>query len=411
MAKGNITIEFKAKGEKALQVAILNLDVATKRLNNQTSIYDKNLKNLGFTQKQANKFLAQQNKLSLFGIKNNRLLANSFATIRSKLLLYSFDMGLATVAFKKLTDAAVEQERVEKKLEHQLGRSSKSLLNYASGLQAVTKFGDEAIINVQGMLAAFTKDEEQIKLATQATLDLAEAKGMDLKTAGDLVSKTLGSSTNALARYGIEVTGSANSILRLESLTKNISTIFAGEATAAANTFGGEIAQMTNSMGDAGEAMGNYFQPILRRVVGFLKDAADSTKEFFNRLNESELQTIVRRFEEMGVSAEEIAGIKNFMLTDELDKVNEKLEATGTGFKTVEEVREAIKNQDLSTPAEAISKQIDKQAKQQLYYNSLLDAQKRIEEGTAKIGMFRGQKSVQLLNEQGEETKKLAILD
>ena len=114
MAKGNITIEFKAKGEKALQVAILNLDVATKRLNNQTSIYDKNLKNLGFTQKQANKFLAQQNRLSVFGIKNNRLLANSFATIRSKLLLYSFGIGLASIAFKKLTDAAVEQERVEK---------------------------------------------------------------------------------------------------------------------------------------------------------------------------------------------------------------------------------------------------------------------------------------------------------
>ena len=54
-------------------MAIVNLDVATKRLDNQTSMYDKHLKNLGFTQKQANKFLAQQNKLTLFGVKNNRL--------------------------------------------------------------------------------------------------------------------------------------------------------------------------------------------------------------------------------------------------------------------------------------------------------------------------------------------------
>jgi len=30
---------------------------------------------------------------------------------------------------------------------------------------------------------------------------------MDLAGAADLVSKTLGSSTNALSRYGIEVTG------------------------------------------------------------------------------------------------------------------------------------------------------------------------------------------------------------
>ena len=45
MAQGNITIEFKSKGDKALQMAIVNLDVATKRLKNQTSMYEKNLKN------------------------------------------------------------------------------------------------------------------------------------------------------------------------------------------------------------------------------------------------------------------------------------------------------------------------------------------------------------------------------
>ena len=153
---------------------------------------------------------------------------------------------------------------------------------------------------------------------------------------------------------------------------------------------------MTNSVGDANEAIGNYLQPIMKRIAGFIKDAADSTKEFFNRLNESELETIVRRFEEMGVSAEEIAGIKNFMLNDELDKVNEKLKATGTGFKTVEEVREAIKNQDLSTPAEVLNKTIDKQTENQLYYNSLLRAQAKIDDKTAKIRERNGQKFVQL---------------
>ena len=362
MAQGNITIKFQAKGDKALQVAILNLDVATKRLNNQTSIYDKNLKNLGFTQKQANKFLAQQNKLSLFGIKNNRLLGNSFATLRSKLLLYSFGMGITTMAFKKLTETAIEQEKVEKKLSHQLGRSSKGLLNYASGLQSVTKFGDEAIIGVQGMLAAFTKDEEQIKLATKATLDLAEAKGMDLRTAGDLVSKTLGSSTNALSRYGIEVTGSANSVLRLESLTKNISTLFAGEAASAADTFGGRVQQMSNSVGDASEAMGTFFAPILDKVVKFLKNGADATKEFFSSLQETEMETMIRKFEELGVSAEALQGMKNFQLTKDLEDINAQLDATNTGFKKISEVESAMaKNTEkIETSATATSKAINK---------------------------------------------------
>ena len=60
------------------------------------------------------------NRETLFGVKNQRLLSNSFATIRSKLLLYSFAVGLATMAFRKLTETAIEQERVEKKLSHQL---------------------------------------------------------------------------------------------------------------------------------------------------------------------------------------------------------------------------------------------------------------------------------------------------
>ena len=410
MAQGNITIKFKAKGEKALQVAILNLDVATKRLNNQTSIYDKNLKNLGFTQKQANKFLAQQNKLSIFGIKNNRLLANSFATIRSKLLLYSFGMGLATMAFKKLSEAAIEQERVEKKLEHQLGRVSKELLNYASGLQATTKFGDEAIINVQGMIAAFTKDEEQIKLATKATLDLAEAKGMDLKTAGDLVSKTLGSSTNALARYGIEVSGSANSILRLESLTRNISTLFAGEAASAANTFGGRVQQMSNSVGDASEAIGNYFTPILDRVVGFLKDAADSTKEFFNRLNETELETMVRRFEEMGVAASDIANIKNFVINKEIEELNKKLEETGTNYNSIEEVQKAIgeNTKGITTTAKQHDKAVKSVTSKTRELEAVNKAIKKAEEDGLHFTKDRN-KEIEIYNEKLDKTFKITL--
>ena len=196
MAQGRIEIEFKPKGDKALILAVKQLDVVTKRLKNTTSVYEKEVDELALAQRKLNNQLKNGNRISPLGVKNNRLLSNSFATLRSKLLLASFAVGLATMAFKKLFAATIEQERVEKKLEHQLGRVNKSLLNYASGLQKVTKFGDEAIIQVQGMLAAFTKDEEQIKLATAATLDLAEAKGMDLKAAGDIVSKTLGSSTN-----------------------------------------------------------------------------------------------------------------------------------------------------------------------------------------------------------------------
>ena len=41
MAQGNITIEFKAKGNEALTRAIKQLDIATNKLKGTTSVYEK----------------------------------------------------------------------------------------------------------------------------------------------------------------------------------------------------------------------------------------------------------------------------------------------------------------------------------------------------------------------------------
>jgi transposase len=133
---------------------------------------------------------------------------------------------------------------------------AQSLQEQAAALQKVTRFGDETIIEAQALIASFVKDEEAIKAATVATLDLAEAKGFDLVSAADLVSKTLGSSTNALTRYGIEVTGAVGSSERLESLTNNIANVFGGRATKATETFSVKVQQLGNAWSDLGEAVG-----------------------------------------------------------------------------------------------------------------------------------------------------------
>jgi len=339
MAQEKIEILFKPKGDKELINAIKQLDIVTKRLNGTTSKYEKELEETVNAQKKLNNQLKKTNRNKLLGVKNNRLLSNSFATLRSKLLLVSFGLGLTTMAFRKLFEATIEQEKVEKRLSHQLGTTNKELLNYASGLQKVTMFGDEAIIGVQGMLAAFTKDEEQIKLATQATLDLAAAKGMDLKTAGDLVSKTLGSSTNALSRYGIEVTGSANSILRLESLTKNISTLFAGEAVSAADTLGGSIEQMTNAFGDTNEAIGKAFAPTMQKLAGFFKETSEAATEFFLTMTEDPMETTIRHIEEAGGSADKLK--KSFL---EMKKT--ELAPGVEGLESLSKIQENINGQN-----------------------------------------------------------------
>ena len=73
--------------------------------------------------------------------------------------------------------------------------------------------------------------------------------GLDLKGAGDLVAKTIGSSTNAMSRYGIEVTGAVGSTERLETLTNNVANLFGGQALAQSKTMTGSIEQMKKCNG------------------------------------------------------------------------------------------------------------------------------------------------------------------
>ena len=171
--------------------------------------------------------------------------------------------GLVNKTIGATVRAFAEQELAEKKLETALGKTSKGLLAQASALQRVTSFGDEAIISAQALIAAFVDDEEQIKAATEATLDLAAAKGMDLTAAADLVSKTLGSSTNSLSRYGIEVEGAVGSSSRLNSLTESIAKTFGGQAKEQTNTLTGSMTQLSNIIGDISENIGERFAPMV----------------------------------------------------------------------------------------------------------------------------------------------------
>ena len=221
--------------------------------------------------------------------KNIGGLNTSLGGLASKAALAAgafFGAGMLLSGMKRAIDLAGEQEKAEKTLETALGRRSQGLLDQARALQQVTTFGDEAIISAQALIGAFVNDEEQIKLATAATLDLAAAKGMDLTVAADLVSKTLGSSTNAMSRYGIQVTGAVGSTERLESLTNNLANVFGGQATAQAQTMAGSIEQAKNAMGDAAESLGNLLLPMATDGAKVLKKFSEDAIEAFDFIGE-----------------------------------------------------------------------------------------------------------------------------
>ncbi|RMD50972.1 hypothetical protein D6827_03100, partial [Candidatus Parcubacteria bacterium] len=182
---------------------------------------------------------------------------------------------------KESVDLYARQEAAINKLTTALGPSADGLVRYAAELQKQTAYGDEAIIEAQALIAMFIKDENQVKRLTKATLDLAAAKGMDLKTAADLLTKSVASSTNALSRYGIEVTGAAGSSERLSSAVDAINEAFGGQAAAELDTFAGKLKNIQNRLGDMMELIGGS---VVSSLDLFAQKGADANK-FLDSLN------------------------------------------------------------------------------------------------------------------------------
>ena len=204
--------------------------------------------------------------------------------VRSRMLIVAFAGRMVANTIGRMFVASAEQQQSEIKLATALGRTSKELLKHASAIQGNTRFGDESVIAVQASIAAFIQDEEVIKSLTEATLDLASAKGMDLVAAADIVAKSVGSSTNALSRYGIAATGAAKSTERAESVLKNISVLYGGQAKAQAESYAGSIDQMKNAMGDAAEAIGELLAPIILTLIHGLKNATNMVESLVDWL-------------------------------------------------------------------------------------------------------------------------------
>lgn len=263
-----VQILFEATGDKELAKAFTAAANAQKKLDVQTERLADANKKLAVAQGKAAKgsdiLLRNQKRLS--GTLGR--LRVSFATLRSQLLVYSFMIGLVSNSIGKLTGLSGKQEQAERTLSQAIGGTSTRLLEYASALQAKTSFGDEDIIQVQATLAQYTNEEEKLKDLTAAVLDFATAKGMDLNSASELVGKSIGSSTNALSRYGITIQGAVGSQERFNSAMKGLTKEgIAGQAEAQTDTFAGRMKQAGNIFGDVAELIGKEFTPAVDKIV------------------------------------------------------------------------------------------------------------------------------------------------
>ncbi len=181
--------------------------------------------------------------------------------------------------------------------------ASRAIQAQAAAIQQVTTVGDEALIAATGSLATLADQlqADQLAEAQRAIVGIADTflKG-DVNNAALVLGKTLGSTTNALARYGIQVDVNASQSEKLRQILGQTGTFFA-VAQAKATTLTGRLSQLANAWGDFKERLGELLEES-GAVKEFVESLTEAVTNFTTILSGSGKE-IRRAFLLLGIAA------------------------------------------------------------------------------------------------------------
>ncbi len=197
-------------------------------------------------------------------------------------------------AFSSVIEASARQEQAEKALEVALGRTSTALLNQASSLQQMTTAGDEAIIEQQAFLASLKFTEDQIKTIIPVALDLSAATGISLESAVRNTSKTFSGLAGELGELVPQLRELTQEEMKAGKAVEVLGDLFEGQAAKQSETLAGSLTQMSNAVGDAGEAIGSLLAPSVIKVASGIKTLAEG------------VGNVVERFKNFGTEVEDV---------------------------------------------------------------------------------------------------------
>lgn len=135
-------------------------------------------------------------------------------------------------------------------------QTSKSLQDFASGLQAVTTFGDEVILDQLAFAQAMGASVGQSKEILAAATDMSAALGIDLNSAVRNITKTLGGYAGELGEVIPELKDLTKEQLQNGEGIDLLAGKYQGFAQAQAKTFSGALEQLNNVFGDLSEKVG-----------------------------------------------------------------------------------------------------------------------------------------------------------
>jgi len=164
---------------------------------------------------------------------------------------------------KKIVTLAMEQEKAEVALSAALranGVYTKELIkdyaDYASGIQAVTIYGDEEVLKLMALQKNLGVTTDRLKQATEMSIGLAAATGRDVQSMAMYIALAEQGEFTMLRRYIPALRSTTDATEQLKIITDFAARGFL-VAKENAKTFSGGLTQLGNLFGDLQERIGN----------------------------------------------------------------------------------------------------------------------------------------------------------
>ena len=211
-----------------------------------------------------------------------------FASLMQKSLAgiaAGFTVSTVVKGINESVEAFRTQERAVASLNQALMNSgtytaeySQHLQDLSSEIQSFSNYGDEATEQAIALGQSFSGNVKLTDELIRATVDYAAATGQDLQSAFTLVGKSIGTQTNALARYGVSLEDGMSKEQKMAKITETLSQRFNGSAKTMSNA----SVQLKNAIGDLSEEFGTAFNPAVEEaqklLAGLTVKATDALK-------------------------------------------------------------------------------------------------------------------------------------
>ena len=190
--------------------------------------------------------------------------------------------------------AASEQEAVTRRLEtalfasgQEVEENSKKIQEFANELQKTTTLSNEAVEAQAAYALSLGVSAQNTIPLVRASADLSSALGVSLQGATQRLARTLqGDLSPRLAQLVPELRDLTEEQLRAGAAVDIVAQRFAGVAASEAQTFGGSIAQLSETFADLQKAFGQFVTEsnAVRKAIQLTNQGIQSISEFLERI-------------------------------------------------------------------------------------------------------------------------------